>query len=296
MRKVDWIAVLLVLVVAIAGRIVGVGDIVPETQNPRRPHPELFAPQAWDAETRAWLAQGPLGSRNQIPQGAPLPQRVTVGGTGAAISSTGSAASVSANGTWLTARHVVEGCHQTLIQTGEKTAYPALRAVIHPNADVALVITDASPKGIPVAAQVGAKSDAFTIGFPQGRPGAVHGQFLGETTVIYRRGGFRERVDAWSKVSEIPTRWSSLGGLSGGAVLDNSGRIIGVIQSESDRRGRFMTARSQTVRSMFELAGIEIPFAEVPASAPGVTPESYPAVARALITSLRVAKVHCRVD
>ena len=294
MRKIDWIAILLVIIVAIVGRFIGPGDQVPESLNPRRPSPDLFAPRAWDSETRAWLAREPSDSRNQIPLGAPLPSHSIVDGGGAPTSSTGSAASVSAEGYWLTARHVVQGCHETLIQTGEKSGIPVRRAVLHPRADVALLITDGSPQGIPVSVSPGAKSEAFGVGFPRGQPGVVHGRYLGELTAIYRREGFRERVDAWSKVSEIPRQSSSLGGLSGGAVIDAAGRIIGVVQSESQRRGRFMTARPETVKSIFELASVKIAAAE--SAAPrAVTDENYPAIARALITSLRVAKVHCRV-
>ena len=294
MRKVDWIALLLVIIVAVVGRFMGPGDQVPENLNPRRPSPDLFAPRAWDSETRAWLKQEPSDSRNQIPSGAPLPSHSIVDGGGTPASSTGSAASVSADGYWLTARHVVQGCHETVIQTGDRSGIPVRRTVLHPRADIALLITDGSPQGIPVSVGPNVKSEAFGVGFPRGQPGVVQGRYLGQLTAIYHREGFRERVDAWSKVSEIPRRLSSLGGLSGGAVIDGTGRIIGVVQSESQRRGRFMTARPETVRSIFELADIKIPGAGSVGSQE-VTDENYPSIARALITSLRVAKVHCRV-
>ena len=58
MRKIDWIALFLVIAVAIGGKVLGGGGSVPGNQPPRRPSPELFEPQLWDAETRAWLEQG----------------------------------------------------------------------------------------------------------------------------------------------------------------------------------------------------------------------------------------------
>ncbi len=58
MRKLDWVALLLVVVVAIGGKILGGDESVPENYSPRRPNPELFEPKTWDAETRAWLQGG----------------------------------------------------------------------------------------------------------------------------------------------------------------------------------------------------------------------------------------------
>ena len=55
MRKLDWVALLLIVVVAIGGKILGGDESVPENYSSRRPNPELFEPKTWDAETRAWL-------------------------------------------------------------------------------------------------------------------------------------------------------------------------------------------------------------------------------------------------
>ena len=55
MRKLDWVALLLIVVVAIGGKILGGGESVPENYFSRRPNPELFEPKIWDAETQAWL-------------------------------------------------------------------------------------------------------------------------------------------------------------------------------------------------------------------------------------------------
>ena len=58
MRRLDWIALLLIIAVAVGGEILGGGESVPENRSPRRPDPELFVPKVWDAETRAWLQEG----------------------------------------------------------------------------------------------------------------------------------------------------------------------------------------------------------------------------------------------
>jgi S1-C subfamily serine protease len=296
MRRLDWIALLLIIAVALGGKILGDGGSVPENRSPRRPAPELFAPKIWDAETRAWLDQGEQ-AKHPGRQGAfPIPTVGVIEETDRRGSSTGSAFSVSSRGYWLTARHVVEGCDQAYLQTGIGEVILVQRTALHPTADVALIFTDGAPQGLPVAAARMGSRESFSVGFPQGQPGAVHGRFLGEMTMRHigqRR--YRERVYAWSIVSAIPRQFESLGGLSGGAVFDGAGRIIGIVQAEQPRRGRFMTARPRAYREILDLAGITVPVISQPASETVISEANYEASARRLITSLQVAKVLCRV-
>ena len=296
MRKLDWIALLLVVAVAIGGQILGVGGSVPQNYSPRRPNPELFEPKVWDAETRAWLQGGAQTKRPGTRSVFPIPREGIIEEIGRMGSSTGSAFSVSSKGYWLTARHVAEGCDQAYIQTGTREIVRVVRTAIHPQADVALLFTDGAPEGLPVAASRMRKRESFSVGFPKGGPGAVHGRFLGELTMRHTgRQGYRERVYAWTIVSEIPRRFASLGGLSGGAVIDDAGRVVGIVQAESPRRGRFMTARPETFQKMFELAGVNVPVISEPASKAGISAANYGSIARELITTLRVAKVLCKV-
>jgi len=297
MRKLDWIALLLVAAVAVGGKILGVGESVPENYSPRRPNPELFEPKIWDAETRAWLQGGAQEKRSGPRSIFPLPREGIIEEIGLRGSSTGSAFSVSSEGYWLTARHVVEGCDQTYIQSGTRNGIRVVRIAVHPQADVALLITDGAPEGLPVAAARMGRGESFSVGFPKGRPGAVHGRFLGEMTMRHTgRRRYRETVYAWSIVSEVPQRFVSLGGLSGGAVIDDAGRIVGIVQAESPRRGRFMTARPETFQKMFELAGVNVPVISEPASKARISAANYGPIARELITTLRVAKVLCMVQ
>ncbi len=297
MRKLDWIALLLIVVIAIGGKILGGGGLVPDSQSPRRPSPELFEPKVWDAETLAWLQEGAQIKHPGEQTIFPIPIEGVIKELDRQGSSTGSAFSVSDEGYWLTARHVVEGCDQTYILVGIRKGLLVDRTVMHPQADVALIVTNGAPQGLPISFAPMGSRDSFSIGFPTGKPGAVHGRFLGEMTMRHvGRGGYRERVNAWSIVSAIPRRFESLGGLSGGAVIDDAGRIVGIVQSEQPRRGRFMTARPAAYGKMFELAGIDVPVISQPASKAGITEANYEASARDLITTLRVAKVMCRVD
>jgi len=112
-----------------------------------------------------------------------------------------------------------------------------------------------------------------------------------------RGGGYREVVNAWSEQSRVPALAGSLGGISGGVVLDGSGQVIGVVQAESRRRGRVMTAQTKTLREMFNHAKFTPvssgETSERSALEGNLTGDTYPTTARNLILSRRVAKVLC---
>jgi len=296
MRRFDWLLIIILIVGAVGGKFADFGAGVPKSENPRRPSPENFEPKAWDDETQAWMSQDPESRRNEIPGGAPLPDIGIIDGDNKRQSSTGSAFSISTKGFWLTARHVAEGCDTTFLQIGKRKGLKVTRTILHPNADVALLVTQNAPPGLPIRDFQGRRrDDAFNVGFPKGQPGAVHARYIGEMTMRHRgRMGFRERVNVWTEKSRIPSRFGSLGGLSGGAVLDDTGRIIGVVEAESRRRGRIMTAKTETLREILARADARNGNQAVASGPLGA--DDYPTTARRLITTLRVAKVICRVN
>ncbi len=294
MRSIDWLMIIALVVLALAGKL-GDFDLAPESaENPRRPRLETLPPKFWGAETRAWLSQTPSKSTNEIPELAQLPHVGIIEERNKGKSTVGSAFSLSERGLWLTARHVAEGCQKTYIQTGEKQALTVTKADFHPSADIALLRTNGGPEALEFSSRQSPPENAYGIGFPTGQPGAVHARYLGEMTMQHRgRNGYREQVHAWSEQSRIPARPGSLGGLSGGAVLDDQGHIIGVIQAESRRRGRIMTARPETIRALLERASVQMKTASATTSGELFSAATYPAPARELITQLRVARVLC---
>jgi len=300
MRRLDWIVVFVLIVGAIAGKVADFGAKVPDNANPRRPNVQHFSPDLWDNETRAWLSQSPTPQKPQ-PFASRLPREGLIEDDGKARSSVGSAFSVARRGVWLTARHVVEGCSKAAIQTASKKYVRINKTVLHPNADVAILLTNGGPEELSLAGGMGSGRDGYNVGFPTGQPGAVHARFIGEMTLRHidrsqRNKGYRERVNAWAERSRIPNRSGSLGGLSGGAVLDEQGRVVGIVQAESSRRGRIMTAQPSTIKDMFRLANIAYPSANGAASGLTLSKDGYPNVARNLITSVRIAKVFCLVE
>ena len=51
MRRFDWLLIIVLIVVAVGGKMADFGAGVPKSENPRRPSPENFEPKAWNMET-----------------------------------------------------------------------------------------------------------------------------------------------------------------------------------------------------------------------------------------------------
>ncbi|MEX0695680.1 MAG: serine protease [Rhodospirillales bacterium] len=291
----DIVALILLIAVALGGQLLRSDPDTPipppQADNPRRPAPQAFTDQPWDAETRAWLESRPsAGPRKSADWIAPernayvdLPKRRGSG--------TGTAFAVG-DGKWLTARHVTDGCSEIALQTAPGKGIRVSSAVNHPNADVALLTTRSGPIPFPLGTDAARGDDGYLIGFPKGKPGAVHVSMIGTTTL--REGGryqTRERASVWSERSRIPGQFGSLGGLSGGPTFSADGRLAGVVLAEEPRRGRVLTAEVATLGQMINQAG------PAPQTRPAdkLSSDSYPKIARELLTSLRIAKVLCRV-
>lgn len=293
MRFRDILAVIALLIVGLGGQFFRDAEVSPPpvAENPRRPAPHIYSDTPWDAETRAWMTDGPAAS----PFGsgiARIPRQAVIDVPTERSSGTGTAFAM-APGVWLTARHVVDGCDTLGVQIAERRALRVDRVIHHPNADVSLLRTSETPDTFALGRGAGNGDFGYMVGFPKGHPGAVHGRKIG-TTILREKGRFRTRevADVWSERSRIPGRFGSLGGLSGGPVFTADGRISGVVLAEERRRGRMFTAQPTTLREMLQRGDAE---PSGSANVDGFSPTGYPRAARDLLTSLRVAKVLCRV-
>ena len=261
--------VLFLIFVAVVWRFGGDGHA------PRRP-PPLPAP---DNSLPTPGADGPV---YEIAADTPCPALCT-----------GSAFAIDRQGHWLTAQHVVEGCRQVAVLTGDRRQLPVRQVARNPHADVTLLVTDAAAASLPL--NLGALrqgQDGFHIGYPAGAPGQVHSVLLGRARARQQgRGGLEEPVMAWAEISRDPPREGSLGGLSGGAVLDRDGTVIGVTTAESPRRGRVISAAPASLRYLLERSRL-VPQAD--AAGEPVSAESYREAARRLRARGSVALVLCR--
>ena len=155
----------------------------------------------------------------------------------------------------------------------------------------ALLTTKRGPTPFEIGRDASQGDSGFMIGFPTGKPGAVLGHKIG-TTTLKERGRYqtRETADAWSEQTRLPNRAGSLGGLSGGPIFTDDGRIVGVVLAES-QNDVAVSLPPQPTTMRYLLSGSDEPFATpVP-----LNEDDYPSTARNWLTSLQISKVLCRV-
>lgn len=204
----------------------------------------------------------------------------------------GTAFAVSAEGVWLTARHVVEGCRRPALIVGGGRAVAA-DVRLSRRTDVAVLFTEGGPAPLPVSERgrrLRVGQAAYHPGYPQARPGEVASRLIGrETLRVQGRGQRDEPVLAWAEIGRTEDLDGTLGGLSGGPALDGQGRVMAVTIAEAPRRGRVYTT---AVESLTDATGEldlddETPFGVV------LSPGNYGTVSDDLRRDLRVAQVVC---
>lgn len=188
---------------------------------------------------------GPL-----LPSESPRDERILVeidapqSGIGTAFASTDS-------GEWVTARHVVDSCHNIGIKVSARQLLRIDRTEIFQNADLARLSSGWTriplPTDLNTPRTVG--ETGYFFGYPQGQPGEVVASLLSRGRMQVR-GRYRtdESVLIWSELSRSRGLMGSLGGLSGGPVLDKDGELIGVVAAETPRRGRIYTVSPDNLR------------------------------------------------
>lgn len=208
----------------------------------------------------------------------------------------GSAFSISPDGWWITARHVVDACTRVGIIVSRGSATPVRQVRVAQFADLALLKTDHAPAPLAVDArertlQVGQR--AFHVGFPQGRPGEVYTRLIGRENLIARgRYEVDEPVLTWAELGRTSALSGSLAGMSGGPAFDASGQVIGVTIAESARRGRLYTASPATIMRMLRVEQVR----PQGAPAPRFTTDNYGQASDALRRALSIAQVVCVTD
>jgi S1-C subfamily serine protease len=266
------------------------------------------AAQLWRAETEDWAVLKPTsrtadfaGYREAVAsRGLIQDKKVTASIT------TGTAFATASNRHWLTAKHVVDHCAKIVVEGGPSAGNRNLRVVkvkAHPQADVALLVT-AEPGPISPSLRIVRRDErareAFHVGFPQGRPGSAHSAFLGHQGI--RRVSLSKKLSrhaqvlsVWAEETRLPDLAGSLGGMSGGVVLDRTGAVIGITSAENRRRGRILTSMPTEIWAT--IGDLREDFAAPNRRPPldGLDAQRYGLHARDLIRDAQVARVICQV-
>ena len=281
--------IVVLLIVQVIGRMAG-------SDKPRTPR---YSPTPERVEARRPLPQPrearPDGTRALAPPASSDPiVEVPVAG---ARTSVGTAFSLDGRGTWMTARHVADGCSRIGIVTAPRVAMRVQSVYIHPSADLAVLRTE---RGAPHVAfspdQLRVGATGYHFGFPKGEPGAVQSSLLGRATLRSRgRYVVSEPVVVWAERERVPESDDHLGGISGGPAFDTSGRVIGVTVAGSARRGRVFTTDPSSMHAALGSANVT-PGAESVAVRPRLTAGTWIDEGAALRRNLSVAQVVCLVD
>ncbi|MCF3630444.1 serine protease [Thalassospiraceae bacterium LMO-SO8] len=279
MRRWDYFAAILLISLVLNSLFTGGERRAPVAEAPRRPPPTVIAhppaPQAPSPGLPLSRVEHKMKSR----------------------STAGTAFAVDDVGTWLTARHVVDGCDRVGIIYDHKTKRAermTLRAV-HSNADVAVLSgrVPGNPRPVALAAALDGETEAFHVGYPKGRRAVLHSAYLGRWRLV-GFGRFRndEEVAVWGVISRFPADLPGFAGISGGPVFSADGRVIGISVAGSDRRGRVIASLPRSFHQALDAAG------GTPPPRPGdlrFTGADYRAVGERLLDGLRVARVFCKV-
>lgn len=212
-----------------------------------------------------------------------------VGGRGQILS--GTAFSISRDGIWVTARHVVEHCRRPAVSVGGEQAVAAdMRLGL--NTDLAILLTQGGSEPLPILLdrRPSMGMAGYSVGFPQGRPGEVAASMLGRSWFSApHRGHQRQSVIAWAEVGRTRALKGKLDGLSGAPIVDAEGRVMAVTIAASPRRGRIYSTRYGD----FRRAVASLQSSLETARGEPMGPDDYGLAADTLRRDLRVAQVVC---
>jgi serine protease Do len=192
---------------------------------------------------------GPL-----LPSESPRDERILVQ-IDAPQSGIGTAFASSGDGDWVTARHVVDSCESVGIRITPRQLLRIGETETLQDADLAILRSGWTRTPLPTDLRTDRiiGETGYFFGYPQGYPGEVVASLLSRGRMQVRgRYKSNESVLIWSELNRSRGLMGSLGGLSGGPVLDKDGELIGVVAAETPRRGRIYTVSPSNLNRIIE--------------------------------------------
>jgi S1-C subfamily serine protease len=198
------------------------------------------------------------------------------------------------NHLWFTARHVATaGCDQVVFLDKDKRI-PGRVAFADPDADLAVLIApDEEAPALPIeTAAVSDDEHAYAFGYPKGMLGGTEDMLLGraELKLAGRLNGMAP-VLAWTEVARYPDDLESIAGISGGPMIDASGKVIGIIVAASVRRGRNYSVAPEMIEAIAKKFGASRD--ATPARDALAPPVALDRAAEALSKNMRIAEIYC---
>lgn len=172
-----------------------------------------------------------------------------------AVSGTGTATAIDANGHWLTARHVVDGCAKIKLRVGQDEEVYVRKARLHPEKDLAILFTD--PVDVPYVKIAQRSPPKFSMGYVSGYPGGGAGllylNLLGSNSYRHATADALEYTFIWSIDKGLHAHTGKLFGFSGSSILNKNGEIVSVMQGSSSAYSVNSAIATSTLASIYEL-------------------------------------------
>lgn len=233
-----------------------------------------------------------------LPDGAALPRQeggVVVELDPKTHSGVGTAFAVDGSGTYVTARHVTDGCSRVFFVRPRGGLEPVEAVTAARNRDFSVIRSERSdPFHVVLSDEaLGRGSEGFMMGYPQGDPADVRATVIGRTemrsTGRYR---IKEPVIAWVERERRPGFSGSLQGISGGPVFDSDGNVVGTVVAGAPRRGRVYTTHPR----VFEETGLleDSRHGRTPIFEEGINASNYHRIGATLRASGAIKQVYCQ--
>jgi serine protease Do len=231
---------------------------------------------------------GPLDPIVTVNAEAPKPGSVMLG----------TAFSVDSRGLWITARHVANEVCQQLVMVVNGHTTTATMAFMHPESDITVLRTFEGTPALPLSTErpeVG--ETGFSFGFPTGVLGATEDTLMGRSREEHQGRFFGTTPTlTWAEMKRFPDSLTTLGGMSGGPMFNEDGRVVGSVIASSIRRGRVYSASPELLRQIEHDTGLFVPPpAPHPAEEVADPMEQLSDIAKALNGNSRIAKVYCKI-